>query len=44
MEDVMLYAGDTMKELEEAEKLSVKSEGIISLTVRCGGSRTLICC
>lgn len=44
MEDLMLYAGDAVKELEEAEKLSAKSEGIVSLTAECGQGRTLLCC
>ena len=44
MEDIMLYAGDAVKELEEAEKLSEKSEGILSFTADCGTGITLLCC
>ena len=44
MEDLMLYAGDAVKELEEADKLSEKSEGILSLTANCGIGATLLCC
>lgn len=44
MEDIMLYAGDAVKELQEAEKLSAKTEEVISLTVGCGGGKTLLCC
>ena len=44
MEDLMLYAGDAVKELEEADKLSEKSEGIISITAQCGDSSTFFCC
>lgn len=44
MEDIMLYAGDAVKELEEAEKLSEKSEGIFSMTVQCGVGNTFFCC
>lgn len=44
MEDLMLYAGDAVKELEEAEKLSEKSEGIISITAQCGDGSTFFCC
>lgn len=44
MEDLMLYAGDAVKELEEAEMLSEKSEGILSFTAECGAGYTLACC
>lgn len=44
MEDIMLYAGDTVKELEEADKLSEKSEGILSFSAECGARVTLLCC
>ncbi len=40
----MLYAGDAVKELEEAEKLSEKSEGIFSITTQCGDLNSWICC
>ncbi len=44
MEEIMLCAGDAVKELEEAEKLSVKTEGIVSISTQCGGRITLLCC
>ena len=44
MEDIMLYAGDAVKELEEAEKLSAKTEGIVSITTQCGDGNTFFCC
>ena len=44
MEDIMLYAGNTVKELEEAEKLSAKTEGIVSITTQCGDGNTFFCC
>ena len=44
MEELVLCAGDVLQELAEAEKLSGKSEGIVSLTTQCGGRYTLICC
>ena len=44
MEDLMLYAGDAVKELEEADKLSEKSEGILSISTQCGVRISLVCC
>ena len=44
MEDLMLYAGDAVKELEKADKLSEKSEGILSFSAECGTGVTLLCC
>lgn len=44
MEDLMLYAGDVTKEIEEAEGLSAKSEGIVSISTQCGVRISLVCC
>lgn len=44
MEEIILYAGDAVKELKEAEKLSAKKEEIVSFTVGCGEVKTLLCC
>lgn len=45
MKELMNYAGDIEKEIEEAETInSTKVEGIFTFSEACGAVWTIVCC